>query len=55
MVWFGESVFDAMGAAHSVERMSSEACGKALAVLGQVCELDAVVGEYAVNATRNGL
>jgi hypothetical protein len=48
--WFGESVFDATSAAHSVEKMSSEACDKALTVLRQVCELDAVVGEHAVNA-----
>ena len=53
VVGFRESVFDSMNMADAVEGMAAEACGWSLAVLGQVGELDAVVGEHGVDAVRN--
>ena len=54
MVGFGEPVLDAMGAAHAIEGMATEPGGRALAVLGKIGELDAVVGEHDVDAIRDG-
>jgi hypothetical protein len=54
MIWLGEPVFDATAATHAVEGMSAEACRWSLAVLRQVGELDAVVGEHSVDAVRHG-
>jgi hypothetical protein len=54
MVGLSQSVFDPMKETEPVEGMAAEACGWPLPVLGQIGELDAVVGEHSVDAVRNG-
>ena len=53
MVRLGESMFDDVAAADSVEGMASKAGGGSLAVPGEVCELDSIVGEHRMNTVRN--
>jgi hypothetical protein len=55
MVGLGEAMLDAMAAAGPVERMSSQQGRGALAVLGQIGELDAVIGEHGVDPVRHRL
>ncbi len=55
VVGLGEAVFDSMHETEPIERMSAEACRWSLAVLRQIGELDAVVGEHGMDAIRNGL
>ena len=55
MVGFCEPVFDSMNEAEPVEGVPTEACRWSLAVLRQIGELDAVVGEHGMDAIRNGL
>jgi hypothetical protein len=50
----GQSVFDSMKKTEPVEGMATEAGSWTLAVLRQIGELDAVVGEHGVDAVRNG-
>ena len=54
MVGFGEAVIDAVQKAGPVKRMATKACGWALAVLGQIGELDAVIGKHGVDVIGNG-
>jgi hypothetical protein len=54
VVGLGEPVIDSLQAAEPVEGASTDACGRALPVLRQVGELDAVVGEHGVDALRSG-
>ena len=54
MVGFGQPVFDAMQKTDPVKGVSAKARSWPLAVLGQVSELDAVVGEHCVDAVRKG-
>ena len=53
MVGFGQAVFDSVSVAEPVEGMATPSGRHASTVLGQVCELDAVVGEHGVDAVRN--
>jgi hypothetical protein len=48
----GQSVFDSMKKTEPVEGMATEAGSWTLAVLRQIGELDAVVGEHGVDALR---
>jgi|SRR5271170_941545 len=50
MIRFGKPVVDVVGKTDPVKRMTTEAGGWTSAVLGQVGELDAVVGEHRVDA-----
>ena len=50
MIGFGEAVIDAVQKTDSVKRVTAEARRGSLAVLGQVGELDAVIGEHYVNS-----
>ena len=50
----GQPVLDSLKVADSVEGMATEACGWTLAILRQIGELDAVVGEHGVDAVWNG-
>ncbi len=54
MVGFGQPMLDSMKETEPVEGMATEARRRPLAVLGQIGELDAVVGEHGVDAIRNG-
>lgn len=53
MVGLGESMFDAMLQADAVEGMPSEPGGWSFAVLGQIGELDSVIGQHGVDAIRD--
>jgi hypothetical protein len=53
MVGFGEPVIDTVSVTDAVEGLPAEASDGALAVPGQIRELDAIVGEYPVDAVRN--
>ena len=55
MVGLGEAMMNVMTMADPVEGMSTQPSGWPLAILGQVSELDAVVGEHGVDAIGNGL
>ena len=55
MVGLGQPVFDSMNETEPVKGMATEACGWSLAVLRQIVELDAVIGEHGVDAIWNGL
>ena len=54
MVGFGQAMFDATAKADPVEAMAAPAGGYAVAVLGQVGELNAVAGERGMDAIGNG-
>src|SRR6201987_1980266 len=53
MVRFGQPVVDAMPKTDPVKRMAAKAGRWSLAILRQIGELDAVVGEQGVDAIRN--
>jgi hypothetical protein len=53
MIGFREPVIDAMQATDSVERMTTKASRRSLAILRQVGELDAVIRQHGVEAVRN--
>src|ERR1700757_1517850 len=53
MVRFGQPVVDAMPKTDPVKRMAAKAGRWPLAILRQIGELDAVVGEHGVDAIRN--
>src|ERR1700722_3827033 len=55
MVGFGEAILDAVTATDPVERMAAEQGGGALAVLGQVGKLDAIIGEHGMDPVRDRL
>jgi hypothetical protein len=55
VVRLGQAVFDPVRPAGPIEGVTSPASGWAFAVLGQVGELDAVVGQHGVNLVRHGL
>jgi hypothetical protein len=55
MVGPDQPVFDSMKKTEPVEGMATEARGWSLPVLGQIGELDSVVGEHGMDAIRNGL
>lgn len=54
MVGLGHLVFDSMNETEPVEGMAAKACRWFLAVLRQIGELDAVIGEHGVDAIWNG-
>ena len=54
MIGFGQAMFDAVQKTDPVKRVTTEASGRPSAVLRQVGELNAVVGEHSVDHIRNG-
>jgi hypothetical protein len=50
VVGLGEAVVDVMGAAEIADRVAHVSRGRAVAVLGERCELDAVIRQDRVNA-----
>ena len=54
VVGLGHAVLDAVGSADLVEAVDPIAGGPAIAVLRQVGELDAVIGEHGVKPVRYG-
>ena len=54
MVGFGQAMFDATAKPDPVEGMAAPPGGYAVAVLGQVGELNAAVGERGMDAIGNG-
>ncbi len=54
MVWLGEPVLDVMGAADLIEAVDAVHRAGAGAVLGQLGELDAVVGQHRVEIVGTG-
>jgi len=53
MVGLGQPVLDSVDMASAVEGVASKTCGWPLSVLGQVGELDAIVGEHCVDVVRH--
>lgn len=54
MVGLGQPVFDSVKKTEPVEGMATEARGWPLPILGQIGELDAVVGKHGVDTVWNG-
>ena len=54
VVGFGQAVLDAVGLADLVETVDPIAGGPAIAVLRQIGEQDAVIGEHGVKPVRHG-
>jgi hypothetical protein len=55
MVWLGQAVLDAVALAGSIEGMAAPSCGRSRAVLRQIGELDAVIGENHVDRVGDRL
>jgi hypothetical protein len=53
MVGLGEAVFYFVDVAGTIEGMAPEVCRGSLTILRRGGELDAVVGEYSMDAVRN--
>jgi hypothetical protein len=51
---FGQAMFDTVSLASAIEGIAAPSGGGAIAVLGQVGELDAVIGQYGVDLLRYG-
>jgi hypothetical protein len=54
MVGLGQAVLDAVGSVDLVEAVHAVAGGPAMAVSGQIVELNAVVGEHHVQPVGHG-
>ena len=52
MVWLGQPVLDAVSAADLIEAVHTPARRRPLAVLGQLGELDTVIGQHGVGEVR---
>ena len=53
MIGFGQPMMDAVHTTAPVKRVTTKPGGWSSAVLRQVSELDAVIGEHGVDAIRN--